>query len=294
LVDTQTGDKEAVTEVSDERQQAWDAEMEVLRKGNQRAGYLHLVQGMGLLFISLTNDTAKAYTLPITSLFQNWDNGGVPVQVLETQHRFALLRYTAAFALMSAAAHFTVLHYWDRYTSDLKKGMNRFRWYEYSISGSLIMTLLFVLWGNFDFVQVSGCFFSQALTMLFGDLMETLNYGKKPSQVDWTPFLYGAVTGVIPWLVMIGELLRSPNKEDIPTFVWLFVLEYFVAFWIFPYTMLRQYAQWGKYNNELYPLLDNGGYLQGERTYIFLSLATKSLILWQVSSGVLRGNDWLE
>jgi len=195
---------------------------------------------------------------------------------------------------MSAAAHFMVLKYWDRYTSDLKKGMNRFRWYEYSISGSLIMTLLFVLWGNFDFVQVSGCFFSQALTMLFGDCMETLNAGKKPSKVDWTPFYYGAVVGVIPWLVMIGELLRSPNKEDIPVFVWLFVLEYFVAFWIFPYTMLRQYAQWGKYNNDNYPLLDNGGYLQGERTYIFLSLVTKSIILWQVSSGVLRGNDWLE
>jgi hypothetical protein len=80
LVDSQTGQKEVETEEDAERQQAWDNEMEELRKGNQRAGTLHLVQGLGLLYLSLTNTTAKAYTLPITSLFQNWDDGGVPKQ----------------------------------------------------------------------------------------------------------------------------------------------------------------------------------------------------------------------
>jgi hypothetical protein len=49
---------------------------------------------------------------------------------------------------------------------------------------------------------------------------------------------------------------------------------------VFPYTMYAQYNQWGQYNNELYPLLANGGYLKGERRYQWLSLITKSLILW--------------
>jgi hypothetical protein len=60
--------------------------------------------------------------------------------------------------------------------------------------------------------------------------------------------------------------------------------------------MYAQYNQWGQYNNELYPLLENGGYLKGERRYQWLSLITKSLILWQVSSAAWRreGNDLVQ
>lgn len=50
--------------------------------------------------------------------------------------------------------------------------------------------------------------------------------------------------------------------------------------------------QIGKWNNDNYPLLDNGGYLRGEKTYQLLSLVTKTLILWQIASTVMRpGND---
>jgi hypothetical protein len=48
--------------------------------------------------------------------------------------------------------------------------------------------------------------------------------------------------------------------------------------------MWMQYLQVWKYNNALYPDLPNGGYLFGEKVYQFLSLFTKSLILWQVSA----------
>lgn len=213
------------------------------------------------MYLAFTNENAKAYQLPISSLFLNWDNKGIPVQVLTYIHRFTLLRYVASFALMSAAGHFAALYYWDKYTGDLKKGMNRFRWYEYMISGSLIMTLLFIIWGNFDWTQAAGCFFSQALTMLFGDMMEVMNANKKKEDVDWTPYWYGSICGIVPWCVMIGELIRSPNLSDIPWFVWGFVIIYFLCFWCFPITMYRTFAQLGDYDNSLYPLLDNGGYL---------------------------------
>jgi hypothetical protein len=84
--------------------------------------------------------------------------------------------------------------------------------------------------------------------MWFGDLHEVINSGKKAKDVDWTAFYYGAIVGVVPWIMMIIEFQRimsSGIAELIPWWVWLFVAEYFCLFFVFPYTMLAQYKQWG-------------------------------------------------
>lgn len=173
-----------------------------------------------------------------------------------------------------------MLYCWDRYTADLAKGLNRFRWAEYSLSSSLIISLLFILFGNFDFVQISGVFVINACMCWFGDLHELMNAGRDPSDVDWSSFIYGSFCGVLPWILMFSAIFRIPNFSDIPWFVWIFLLEYLVLFFSFPATMLVQYLQVGKWSNARYPLLKNGGYLAGERTYQKLSLICKSLILW--------------
>lgn len=197
--------------------------------------------------------------------------------------KFQLVRTTSYFSFLSAGAHFATLIWWDRYTADLAKGMNRFRWIEYSMSASLIMTLLFALWGNLDFVQLSGCFMTNVVMIWFGDMHEVINAGRKPEDVDWTSFWYGGFCGIVPWLMMFYQIIRIPDDNEIPWWVWLIVFLYFFLFFTFPGCMLVQYLQWGKWSNDRYPLLKNGGYLQGERTYQKLSLFTKSLILWSVA-----------
>lgn len=192
---------------------------------------------------------------------------------------------------MSAAAHFAVLYFWDRYTSDLAKGLNRFRWIEYSLSASLIMTLLFALWGNLDWVQMSGCFLMNTVMCWFGDMHEVINAGKSPKDIDWTAFIYGGICGMIPWIMMFYEVARIPEANLVPWWVWVFVFVYFFLFFTFPATMLVQYLQYGKWNNDNYPLLKNGGYLQGERTYQKLSLFTKSIILWTIVASFLSPTD---
>jgi hypothetical protein len=106
--------------------------------------------------------------------------------------------------------------------------------------------------------------------MWFGDLHEVINRGKRAIEVDWTAFNYGAIVGIVPWILMfisIGRLFLEENDSNIPWWVWAFVAEYFALFWVFPYTMWAQYSERGHYENALYPLLDNGGYLKGERRY---------------------------
>ena len=71
-----------------------------------------------------------------------------------------------------------------------------------------------------------------------------------------------------------------------PTFVWFILGSYIVAFTTFPINMYLQYKQIGKWNNALYPDMENGGYYHGEKVYQVLSLVAKSFLIWQVVGGV--------
>jgi len=105
------------------------------------------------------------------------------------------------------------------------------------------MTLLFWLWGNLDIVQLTGCFFSQAFTMLFGDMHEVVNAGRPASQVNWSMFYYGAMMGLVAWGIMFYEIYRLPDSVDIPWWVWLATGEYMGLFASFPILMWLQYRQ---------------------------------------------------
>ncbi len=150
--------------------------------------------------------------------------------------RITFIKWCSVFAFLSAGAHFTVLLYWDRYTSDLALGRNSFRWFEYSLSSSVIITLLFMLWGNFDFVQLSGVFTINAMMNLFGDMHERMNGGKAAKDVDWSAFIYGTICGVVPWFLMFYQITLIPADmwDEIPWFVWAFLLEYILLFFSFP------------------------------------------------------------
>ena len=70
-----------------------------------------------------------------------------------------------------------------------------------------------------------------------------------------------ALAGVGELRLLAPALALQPSPALISWWVWAFVAEYFLLFFTFPYTMFAQYMQWGKYNNDNYPLLKNGGYL---------------------------------
>ncbi len=125
--------------------------MDKLKKYNMICGAMHLVQAIVIFSLASLSDNLGAVTLPITSLFQNWD-AGYPVQVLGLVTRITFIKWCSAFAFISAGAHFTVLLCWDRYSADLALGRNSFRWFEYSFSSSLIITLLYMQFGQFDIV----------------------------------------------------------------------------------------------------------------------------------------------
>jgi succinate dehydrogenase/fumarate reductase cytochrome b subunit len=118
-----------------------------LRKFNMIMGGLHLIQGIMMLFLATTVIQNIAEFQPeITQLFIQYN----PVtQSLETASKvlfqlpFGIL--VALFLLLSAAAHALISipkKTNEIYNLDLEKGINRFRWFEYALSSSIMIVLI--------------------------------------------------------------------------------------------------------------------------------------------------------
>jgi len=241
-----------------------------LRPFNLVAAALHLAQGLAMLALS------TAIALPVTAVFGT----GPPGQpesppVIDKLFSYRLGWAVALFLLLSAAFHIVVASPWGwpRYQRELAAHRNRFRWVEYSVSASLMIVLIAGLSGVTDVVALLALVGVNASMILFGWLMETTS--DPGPGADWTPFVFGCVAGIVPWLG-IGFYLVGAGS-DVPNFVYGIFVSLFVLFNCFAVNQWLQYRAKGRWAD----------YLHGERTYIVLSLVAKSLLAWQIFANVL-------
>ncbi len=245
-----------------------------LRIFNLVMGFLHLVQGVFMIIVS----NGKAY--PIFTNFLKFDpqvNGLVPNPTHLVDIPFGPA--VAVFLLISAVAHFYLATIgYKRYIANLEKGMNPVRFYEYALSSSVMIVLIGMLVGVTDLGTLILLFGLNAMMNLFGIMMELHNQTTK--KTDWTSFVYGSIAGIIPWIVIFISFYvpLSTSVGKPPAFVYTIVPTLFVFFNIFAINMVLQYKKVGPWKN----------YLFGERVYIILSLAAKTLLAWQVWIGTLR------
>ncbi|MBN2853143.1 MAG: heliorhodopsin HeR [Clostridia bacterium] len=250
-----------------------------LRQFNLIMGILHFVQGAFMLTVALTIDKVKDFKTPIWSYFLNFDQEQMR---LVTQPKelgtvpFAVL--VSCFLFMSAIAHFIIVapKTYEIYKRDIKTGINKFRWYEYAISSSLMIFLIAMLFGVYDIGALILIVLLNASMNLFGLLMEEINQYKE--KTDWKPFIFGALAGIGPWIVIALYSFGNADPSEVPWFVYAIVGSYFVFFNLFPINMILQYKKVGKWAD----------YLYGERAYIILSLLAKSVLAWLVFSGVMQ------
>ena len=155
--------------------------------------------------------------------------------------------------------------------------MNPVRFYEYALSSSLMIVLIGMLVGMWDLGSMILAFGLNAMMNLFGVLMELHNQTTK--KTDWTSFIYGCIAGLLPWVVIVlyfmGAIGSSGAKP--PAFVYTIIPTIFVFFNIFALNMYLQYKKVGRWAD----------YLFGERIYIVLSLAAKTVLAWLIFAGTL-------
>lgn len=259
-----------------------EQKIEKLKKFNITMGFFHLIQGVVMLFLSTSVIQKIAEFQPmIIQYFQEFDfEKRALVGTSKNLFELPFGSLVASFLLISAAAHFIIASNHKEYGKDLQKGINKFRWFEYALSSSIMIVLIATLFGIYDIGSLTLIFILNASMNLFGLVMEQINSGLDKKKVNWGPFVWGSVAGIGPWIVILTYMLGTGNFDLVPWFVWAIVGTYFVAFNLFPINMILQYKKIGKWKD----------YLYGERVYIVLSLVAKSILAWLVLFGAMQPN----
>lgn len=245
-----------------------------LRKFNGFMGVLHLIQAILMLVVS--NDNTWEITTRYLQ-FNEQTQSLEPVADVLTEIQLAPL--VALFLFLSAGAHFlisTVLY--KRYVEHLKDHMNPYRWFEYSLSASVMIVIIAMLTGIYDLGTLLALFSLVAVMNLMGLMMEKHN--QTTEKTDWTSFIIGCFAGIIPWVVVAISLLSAQfaSGGSVPDFVIGIYISIAIFFNLFAINMYLQYKEVWKWKD----------YLYGEKMYIVLSLVAKSALAWQVFAGTLQ------
>lgn len=257
-----------------------EIEFKKLKRFNLIMGILHFVQAVIMLILA-TSIIQKISEFSPT-ITQNFLEFNANTKSLEPASKelfnlpFGIL--VSSFLFISAFAHLIIYLSKNQYLNGLRNGINKFRWFEYALSSSVMIVLISTLFGIYDIVSLILIFALNASMNLFGLVMEQLNSGSVKDKVNWEPFIWGSIAGIAPWAAIVLYMLGNGNFDMVPWFVWAIVGTYFVAFNTFPINMILQYKRIGKWKN----------YIYGERVYIILSLVAKSILAWLVLFGAMQ------
>lgn len=255
-----------------------------LRWWNISAGAFHFIQAI-LIFV-LSEEAERTLT---TAFLKIQDLGAQGFAINSLPEEFVTINlgvWVGLFSLLSAIAHFSVslpgLYKW--YTNNLSSGKNPARWYEYSLSSSLMIIIIAVLSGVFDVPSLILLFVLNATMIWFGHVMEVHN--QTTEKTNWLSYIYGCLSGLVPWIIIAWYVLAAFNNlessefdaEGIPAFVYWILGTLFIFFNSFALNMFLQYKKIGPWKN----------YLFGERVYIVLSFLAKTALAWQVFGGALN------
>lgn len=241
---------------------------------------LHAVQGFAIIFLSKSDSLFPVSTQYVT-VDQLSSNEAAPVLIQAQRSLFDInLAYlVAAFFFLSSLAHLYIATIGrKRYEVQLGNGMNKARWYEYSLSASVMMVAIAMLAGVSDLSTIVLLFGATAVMNLCGLVMEVHNQTTK--KTNWISYVVGTISGLLPWIV-VGIYFWGANQYgsgDIPTFVYWIYVSILVFFSSFAVNMWLQYRGKGRWQD----------YLYGEKVYMILSLVAKSALAWQIFAGTLR------
>lgn len=245
-----------------------------LQKFNALMGLIHLAQATVMLFI--LNYSLK---IPILTRFFDKTPSGFGIST-DRLVEVPVALVAPIFLLISAFFHFLIASplYVRRYEQNIKNGYNPMRWIEYSISSSVMITVLLMMGGLNELSSVVFVFTLNFLMNMWGLEME--RYNQLTEKTKWFSYNMGVIAGIVPWIIGGLYFWVSTNNvaDSIPWYAQLGFIVTFVFFNSFAINMVLQYLKVGPWKN----------YVFGEKTYIWLSLVAKSALAWILVLGTLN------
>ena len=238
-----------------------------LRRWNLALTALHLVQAVAV--VALASD----FAITVTSSFPAGPPG-TDVPPPDPLFDVPIGAAIAVFLALAALDHLvTATVARGTYERDLRGGINRFRWVEYSFSASIMIVLICLYSGITGIAALIAVLGANVGMILFGWVQELLN---PPGRASTTmlAFWFGTLVGLAPWAALAVNIIGA---EEIPGFVIGIFVSLFIFFMSFGANQWLQYRGVG-------PWADYG---YGEKVYLVLSLAAKSALAWQIFAGSL-------
>ena len=240
-----------------------------LRIFNLALTVLHAAQAVVVLVL------ATDFAITVTSSFPAGPPG-TPPPAPEALFDVRIGAAIAVFLGLAALDHLlTSTVFRTRYENDLRDGINRFRWLEYSFSATLMVLLVSFYAGITGIAAVIGIIGANVAMILFGWVQEKMNPAGRDT-VTMLPFWFGSLVGLAPWVAIAVNLAGA---ETIPDFVYGIFFALFAFFISFAVNQWLQYRQIGPWRS----------YAFGEYAYLVLSLVAKSVLAWQIFAGSLAG-----
>ena len=239
-----------------------------LRTWNLGLSVLHAAQAVLVLVM------ASDFAITVTSTYPQGPPG-TRLTTPESLFDVPIGAAIAAFLFLAAFDHFaTATFARTAYERDLARGINRFRWVEYSFSATLMVILIGFYSGMTDITTVIVVAGANVAMILLGWLQERMN---PPGRTTTTmmPFWFGTAAGIAPWIAIWVNIFGA---EEVPGFVYGIVVAELIFFFSFGLNQWLQYKGLGRWRN----------YAYGEKTYLVLSLAAKSILAWQIYGGSLN------
>lgn len=244
-----------------------DRSLRSLRGWNLALTLLHVGQAVAVFVLATDFAVTVTQSLPTGP-------PGAPPGSPESLFDVPVGAAVALFLALAALDHLLTGTVFRRtYDDDLRGGINRFRWVEYSFSATLMVILIALYTGISGIAALIGIAGANVAMILFGWLQEAANPPGRAT-VTMRPFWFGCVAGAAPW-VAIGYIVIA--AENVPGFVIGIFVSLFLFFNSFAVNQWLQYRKVGPWRS----------YAFGEKVYLVLSLVAKSALAWQIFAGSL-------
>ena len=250
------------------RHKKLDQNMSGLRLYNRVAGILHLVQAVGLGTLLALVENQFLYSVnrafPLSAGAAGAENGAI--ELFSINFGLGLV-----FALaLSASFHFLISSrfFFDRYSRGLRLNRNNFRWTEYSINASVLLFLAAQMSGISNVVSLVAIFGLSTSMVLFCALQEKY---EQPGSGGFLPFIFASLFGFISWVIIGTGFVATENSTSaagsFASQAAALLFAFFLAFGINQFFQSKRIGRWKDY-------------LRGERVFIFLSLLSKTGLVY--------------
>jgi hypothetical protein len=254
-------------------------ELMQLYRWNRWLAIVHVVEGIAIfLFGTAYSVPIIANYLAVNPINSAVDNHTVLSAATRPLFNVSIPGLIAIYFLITALGHSLLTTvYRKRYEVALNRGVNLIRWIEYGVTAGLMLVLVGLMSGVYDLGSLVAIFGFMVIMNLFGLIVELTSKGSRP---NWLAYWSGGAAGFVPWLIIALYAFNSSyyGEAHLPIFVYWVYGTMLICMIGFALNMYMHYKKQGKW----------ASYAYTERSFMLLSLVTKSVLAWQIFAGVLR------